>query len=300
MQAIKMTDLHKRYGAQPVLRGLNLEVARGEVYGLLGPNGAGKSTLMHLLLGFLKPEQGALRVLGVAPQQARSRVGYLPERVRYHTHCTPREYLSDLGRCSNMRGHALRQRCAELLRLVRLETVADRRMSSFSKGMLQRLGIAQALLHSPELLLVDEPTSGLDPVGQQELIELLDHLRRQGLTILLCSHHVAELRALCDRVGILFKGRIAVEQRPDALGGGGQLCITTRGPIDPATAAALQSLGPQISVSGQQICFSDDDALQELVLRRLLDSGARIAELRPTHDALTELYRDVTQSESGR
>lgn len=294
MLAIEAHDLHKRYNAVPVLHNLNLSIPHGEVYGLLGPNGTGKSTLLHLLLGFIRPESGTLTVLGVQPKLARGRVGYLPERVRYHTHCTPREYLHDLGVCSNLRGPMLAQRCEELLHLVGLLPAAERRMGSFSKGMLQRLGIAQALLHDPELLLIDEPTSGLDPAGQQELIDLLSALRSQKRTILLCSHQLAEITVLCDRVGILSKGRLALETRLDQVETRGHVVITTKEPISEHARAALVALQAQLRIDACAVYIDDDDALQARVLRVLLDEGARIAEVRPAHDQLIDLYRHVT------
>ena len=182
--AIAAVDLHKRYASLQVLRGLTLHVPAGEVYGILGPNGAGKSTLVHLLLGFLRPDSGQVRIFGRSPAAARDRLGYLPERVRYHSHFTAREYLQALGAFGDLRGRALADRCRTVLIQVGLAAAADRRIGGFSKGMLQRLGIAQAILHEPELLLIDEPTSGLDPAGQHEMIELVADLGRRGHTIL--------------------------------------------------------------------------------------------------------------------
>src|SRR6266511_2953974 len=275
MAAIEATDIHKRFGPLAVLQGLTLRVERGEVYGLLGPNGAGKSTLIHLLLGFLRPDHGRLTLLDTAPTAARSRLGYLPERLNYYAYCTAREYLADMGAFSGLRGPALAQRCRVLLQQVGLAAAVDRRIGGFSKGMLQRLGIAQALIHDPELLLIDEPTSGLDPAGQHELIELLSALRLQGHTILLCSHQLAEVEALCDRVGILRGGRRAAEAR----------------------VAELCALGPAVAVDGREIHIGGEDALQQRVLRALLDAGIGIAELRPSGAGLVDLYLKVTHGQ---
>jgi ABC-2 type transport system ATP-binding protein len=218
--AVEAVELCKRFGPVPVLEGLTLRVAAGEVYGLLGPNGAGKSTLLHLILGLLRPAAGEVCVLGTTPEAARSRIGYLPERPRYHTHLSGRDYLRTLGRLSDLHGAALASRCDELLALVGLLGAAERRVGHYSKGMLQRLGIAQALLHEPELLLVDEPSAGLDPAGQREIVDLLATLRRQGRTILMCTHQLAEAHELCDRVGVLASGRIEAEARVASVEGG--------------------------------------------------------------------------------
>jgi ABC-2 type transport system ATP-binding protein len=294
--AIEAQELQKRYGTLQVLQGLTLRVASGEVYGLLGPNGAGKSTLIHLLLGLLRPDAGRLAVLGLPPAAACRRVGYLPERVRYHTHCTAREYLHDLGVFSNLRGAALTERCRALLQLTGLAAAADRRLGTYSKGMLQRLGVAQALLHSPDLLLIDEPTSGLDPAGQHELLELLAELRGQGRTILLCTHQLAEVEALCDRVGILRGGRLAAEAPVRDLTAPGGVTIMVKGGALPAGLAdTLRALGAD--VAGGELRLGADDALQARVLRLVLDAGLGIAELQPSGSTLIDLYLRVTNGQ---
>jgi ABC-2 type transport system ATP-binding protein len=298
MAAIEAIDIHKRYGPLVVLQGLTLRVERGEVYGLLGPNGAGKSTLIHLLLGFLRADRGQLAVLGTSPAAARSRLGYLPERLNYYAYCTAREYLHDMGGFSGLRGPALADRCRALLEQVGLAAAADRRIGRFSKGMLQRLGIAQALIHDPELLLIDEPTSGLDPAGQHELIELLSALRRKGHTILLCSHQLAEVEALCDRVGIMHNGRLAAAARITDLAIDGAVTITSRAAVLPgALVAELCAIGPAVTIDGREIHIGGDDALQQRVLRALLDAGVAIGELRPFGGGLVELYLKVTHGQ---
>jgi ABC-2 type transport system ATP-binding protein len=223
MLAVEAIDVRKRLGTVCVLDSLTLRVEAGEVYGLLGPNGAGKSTLLHVILGLLRPDRGTLRVLGTAPERARARVGYLPERPRYHAHFAPLEYLRALGALSDLSGPELEARCRDLLALVGLSDAASRRLGQFSKGMLQRFGIAQALLHAPDLLLVDEPSSGLDPAGQREIVDLLLALRRQGHTIVMCTHHLGEAHQLCDRVGVLSRGRLAAEVVVASAGGIGGL-----------------------------------------------------------------------------
>ncbi|NTW02105.1 MAG: ABC transporter ATP-binding protein, partial [Oscillochloris sp.] len=188
---IEIEDLSKSYGSLQVLRGLSLRVAAGEVYGLLGPNGAGKSTLLHLMLGFLKPSSGNLRILGSRSLDGvHAQIGYIPERQRYHTRYTAREYLRFIGEFSGLRGTELSARVDQELRTVGLEDDANRMLSNFSKGMLQRVGVAQALLCDPALLLIDEPTSGLDPSGQREILDLLAAVRDRGHTVFLCTHYL--------------------------------------------------------------------------------------------------------------
>ena len=294
MVAISAVDLWKRYGSLQVLRGLTLHVEAGEVYGLLGPNGSGKSTLMHLLLGFLRPDSGRVRVFDTSPVAVRDRVGYLPERVRYHSHFTAREYLRALGAFSDLRGRALADRCQAVLIQVGLAAVAERRLGGFSKGMLQRLGIAQALLHDSDLLLIDEPTSGLDPAGQHEMTELVTDLRRRGHTILLCSHQLAEVAELCDRVGILAGGRLAAQASLGDLAATKGVTIVPRTQELPAAALnGLRALGPGIEVVGREVNVGGDETLQRLALRALLDAEVSIAELKPRQNGLMELYLQV-------
>ncbi len=295
MAAIETVDLRKKFGAAQALDGLALRVEKGEVYGLLGPNGAGKSTLIHLLLGFLRPDHGKIKVFGLNPSAARNRVGYLPEQMRYHIRFTPREYLYSLGTFSNCGGKTLRSRSQSLLELVGLSKDADRRMSGFSKGMLQRVGIAQALIHEPELLLIDEPTSGLDPAGQREVLDLLKELRRRGHTILMCTHQISEVKQLCDRIGILSGRRLAAEERIDDLERSRGITIVPRCPSLPEEVITrLQALAPVAQLSKGEVQVRDDEAIQRQVLRIVLDAGITIAELRPTGDPIEDLYVRVT------
>ncbi|NJN68657.1 MAG: ABC transporter ATP-binding protein [Chloroflexaceae bacterium] len=212
MDVLDIENLHKSYGRLRVLRGLNLRLTRGEVYGILGPTGAGKSTLIHILMGFLKPSDGTIQMLGTTNlETSRVRVGYLPEQMRYHLRYTAREYLTFLGHLSDMNGAPLRRRVEEELERTGLSHVANQKLATFSRGMLQRVGIAQALLANPPLLLLDEPTGGLDPVSRHEVLDILSRLRSPDRTILLCTHHIDEIEYLCDRAGVLINGRLVVE-----------------------------------------------------------------------------------------
>ena len=192
------------------LRGVTLSVGRGEVFGLLGPNGAGKTTLIKTLLGIIHPSGGEASVLGqpAGSQAARRRIGYLPESLRIDRHHTATSALFYYGRLSGLSDPEIRSRGDELLELVGLKGRHRESVRRFSKGMYQRLGLAQALLHDPDLLILDEPTDGLDPVGRNEVRRVLDRLRTLGKTIFLNSHILQEVEIICDRVAILVKGQV--------------------------------------------------------------------------------------------
>lgn len=294
MSAIVIEGLHKAYDSVSVLRGVNMTVAAGQVYGLLGPNGAGKSTLLHLMMGFLRPDAGRIEVLGLAPNAAHQQVGYLPERLRYHTHCTGREYLHYIGQLGLEHGPALRDRTTALLTLVGLEEAANRRMKTYSKGMLQRIGIAQALLTDPELLLIDEPSSGLDPAGQVEMQELLTELRSRGHTIFLCSHQMDEITNLCDRVGILARGALAAETSLTSLPGTAGIVVTLVELPAEDLDYGLRALDPSITRDGRRITLPvSSPPLQARLLQLLLDEGFTVASLQPTLGTLRDLYLHV-------
>ncbi len=299
MDAIEIHNLHKSYDGLSVLRGLELRVPAGQVYGLLGPNAAGKSTLIHLLLGFLRPNQGSISILGEHDlERVRGRVGYLPERLRYHLRYTGREYLRYLGRFSDMAEPELSRRVAAELQTVGLGDAADRSLATYSKGMLQRLGIAQALLSDPEILLIDEPTSGLDPAGQREMLTLLRELAQRNQTIFLTTHYLEEIDLLCDRVGILYGGRLATELDVRALRTTGRNALITVAQITPAVLAQLQAFGPAVRCSGCEIALQPNTpVLQAQVLRVLLDADIPIIALAPQGRPLEEIYLRVVRGE---
>jgi ABC-2 type transport system ATP-binding protein len=214
---LSVSSLHKRYGATEALAGVSLEVGEAELVGLLGPNGAGKSTLTKIACGLVRPSAGAVTV-GGAPagsEGARRSLGYLAELFRFPGWCTADEVLVLHQRLAGSDGEAGERR--ELLELVGLGGEAGRRVDTMSKGMQQRLGIAQALIGSPKLLLLDEPTSALDPAGRRTVRELLEELRRRGTSVLLNTHLLSEVEHVCDRVVIINRGAIVAEGAPAAL-----------------------------------------------------------------------------------
>jgi ABC-2 type transport system ATP-binding protein len=192
---------------------LNLRVERGHVFGLLGPNGSGKSTTIKMILGLLEPTIGSCRVFGVPSNQVESRidVGYLPESPFFYRHLNGRELVRFYARICGLKGTAVTARVAEVIAWVGLTEAADRRVGTYSKGMLQRIGLAQALVHNPRLVILDEPTAGVDPVGSAAITELILRLKSQGKTVLITSHLLAQIEDICDRVAILDRGRLMVE-----------------------------------------------------------------------------------------
>jgi ABC-2 type transport system ATP-binding protein len=194
-------------------------VEKGEVYGLLGPNGSGKSTTLKILLGLVTATSGETRVFGEDSNSVRSRrdVGFLPENPYFYKFLTGAETVRFFGKLSGMSGDGLEARVEELLELVGLTDAAARRVGSYSKGMLQRIGLAQALVQDPGLLVLDEPTAGVDPVGSREIRDLILELKARGKTVLLCSHLLSQVQEVCDRVGILARGRLVREGRVEDL-----------------------------------------------------------------------------------
>lgn len=198
---------------------VSLKIEPGEVYGLIGPNGSGKSTTMKAVLGLLAPTEGECAIFGRNSLKVDSRrtVGFLPENPYFYKHLTAAETVRFYGRLCGMRGKVLKARIEELLELVGLAEARDRRLKGFSKGMLQRIGLAQALVQSPRLLVLDEPTAGVDPRGSREIRDLILKLKEDGITVFLCSHLLEQVQEVCDRVGIIHRGRLVKEGSLDEL-----------------------------------------------------------------------------------
>ena len=215
--ALAVRGLAKRYARVEALAGVDLEVGEGELVGLLGPNGAGKSTLVKIACGLVRPSSGTAEICGLraGSTEARRRIGYLAELFRFPGWYSADELLELHQRPSGSHGGATER--GDLLELVGLSEARDRRVEEMSKGMQQRLGVAQALVGSPPLLLLDEPTSALDPVGRRTVRELLEELRRRGTSVLLNSHLLSEIELVCDRVAIMLRGRLVAEGSPAEL-----------------------------------------------------------------------------------
>ena len=273
--ALEVQGLAKRYGATAALRGVDLTVAEAELVGLLGPNGAGKSTLVKSAAGLVRPSAGTVRVCGAAAGSppARRALGYLAELFRFPGWASADELLHLHQRLSGSTGGAAER--AELLGLVGLGDEGGRRVEAMSKGMQQRLGIAQALIGGPRLLLLDEPTSALDPVGRRIVRDLLAELRRRGVAVLLNTHLLSEVERVCDRVAIIDHGELMAEGRPDELS-------RPRG-VEVETQAGTQRFEGA----------TRDDV--PAIVERLVAAGERIYDVRLVRSTLEDAYLAVVE-----
>jgi ABC-2 type transport system ATP-binding protein len=210
---IELTGLTKRYGDFTAVGNLDLNIRKGEIFGLLGPNGAGKSTTILMILGLTEPTAGSVSVCGInsttSPVEVKRKVGYLPEDVGFYEDMTGMENLIYTAELNGIPRSEAREKATSLLHRVGLGNETDKRTGKYSKGMRQRLGLADVLIKDPEIIILDEPTSGIDPTGVQDFIHLIRHLSHEnGLTVLFSSHHLHQVQQLCDRVGLFGKGRL--------------------------------------------------------------------------------------------
>jgi ABC-2 type transport system ATP-binding protein len=301
---IETSGLRKTYGAKVAVADLTLQVPQGEVFGFLGPNGAGKSTAVKMLLGLVRPVGGQARVLGRPPGDAAAmaRIGFLPEHFRFHEWMHAAELLDLHGRLYGMDPATRRQRIPELLELVGLTEAARRPLSGFSKGMLQRIGLAQALLNRPALVVLDEPTSALDPFGRRLVRGIIGDLKAQGITVFLNSHLLSEVEATCDRVSFIKEGRVLRTLRLHDLEAG-RLHVELRvDQVTPALQAALAGLGlqPTDGVTPHaptlDLVVPDEDLLP-VIAERTLASGARLYALTPRRASLEQVFLEIVGTE---
>lgn len=214
MNAVEIESLHKSFpghwgkGGVYAVKGVSLQIPQGTVYGLIGPNGSGKSTIMKALVGLLSPDAGSCRVFGQPATAASNRkeIGFLPENPYFYKFLTGEETVRFYGKLCGLQGKALKERTQEMLELAGLKDAAHRRLGGYSKGMLQRVGLAQALVQRPRLLVLDEPTAGVDPIGSRAIRDIILNLKEQGMTVFLCSHLLEQVQEICDNVGILYQG----------------------------------------------------------------------------------------------
>ena len=315
--AVRTAGLSKTYAGRPpvhALQPLDLTVAAGETFGLLGPNGAGKTTLVKLLLGLAHPTAGTAEILGrdVRQPDARRAVGYLPEGHQFPTFLTARQALDVFARMAGVAdGRAAR--ADDLLARVRLSGAADRKVGTFSKGMLQRLGIAQSLMNDPRLIFLDEPTDGVDPVGRREIRDLLEALRAEGVAVFLNSHLLSEVERVCDRVAILKEGELVrigtVEDLtvtgrtwtlrsttipPETLAAlGGTLTLDPAGsPSDTGSSRALAP-PPGAEAVVRSTLVADDRAALNAALDALRAAGVEIEAVEPMRQSLEDLFVSV-------
>ena len=253
------------------VRGLYLEVAPGQVYGLLGPNGSGKSTTLKIILGLVAPTSGSTSIFGRDSREVGSReaVGFLPENPYFYKYLTGAETLRFYGKLCSLRGTRLQTRIDELLELVGLTSASDRRLGGYSKGMLQRIGLAQALIQEPKMVVLDEPTAGVDPAGSRDIRDLILDLKRRGITVLLSSHLLAQVQEICDRVGIVANGVLVREGRVENLLA-----------IEDQTELILQNATPDVLAQ---------------IASLLENSPTRLVEQRQPQTTLERLFLSATQ-----
>jgi len=294
-RAIETERLRKRFGEKLAVADLSLSVGRGEVFGFLGPNGAGKTTSIKMLLGLIAPSAGGGRVLDrpLGDRAARARVGFLPEHFRFQDWLTGREMLRFHGRLFGLAGPALDHRAVELLARVDLLDAADRPLRDYSKGMMQRVGLAQALLNQPDLVFLDEPTSGLDPLGRRLVRDMIRELRSRGTTVFLNSHLLGEVEATCDRVAFVKQGRIVREQSLAGISAGLEVELRVAG-LDERGLAALAQQGELLAREGEtlRLRVGGEEALPA-VAATLVAHGARLYRMTPGRKSLETTFLEV-------
>ncbi len=301
--AVETRSLRKEFGTNIAVRGLTLQVQRGEVFGFLGPNGAGKTTSIKMLLGLVRPTSGDATLLGrpIQDPAARRRAGFLPEHFRFHDWLSAAEFLTLHGQLYGMDAAPLAKRSAELLDLVGLTEFRDRQLRTYSKGMLQRIGLAQSLLNQPELVFLDEPTSGLDPVGRRLVRDIIRSLREQGTTVFLNSHLLSEVEITCDRVAFIKHGEVLrVSRVSDLMDGVTTVTIRARG-FDAAVLRELSRWGEDARAEGSDhilLSVRDEAALAE-INRYLVGLGVDVYAIVPQRLSLEDLFIQVVGTDGG-
>lgn len=276
------------------VRGISFDVHRGDIFGFLGPNGAGKTTTIKVLTGLISPTGGSAELFGKAvPDPAsRRRIGFLPESPYIYPYLTPTEFVQLSGRLSGLGGTALRDRVRDVLRTVGMSHAADRPARKLSKGMLQRTGLAAALVADPELLVLDEPMSGLDPVGRKEVRDLIVDEQRKGRTIFFSSHILSDVETLCDRVAILQSGRVVVSGRLDELlrRDAERANVVLADVGDAQKKALADNWGTVGTVAGRLVLTVDGRDRLQALLRDALASGITVVEVSPLQETLEDLF----------
>ncbi len=289
---LEMEGLVKTYRGVRAVDNVSISVTKGEIYGFLGPNGAGKTTSLRMLLGLARPDNGRTAIRGVDPlddpRTAHTRVGFLPETLSFYRTLTGRQTLRFFA---ELKGVGT-ERVDEYLALVGLQGAGDKRVGEYSRGMTQRIGLAQALLGEPEILILDEPTGGLDPIAHRQVKDLLRDRNRQGVTLLFSSHVLSEVQELANRVGVLRKGKLVAEDTVaklrDKVGLKGTLALTLTNPAPDVAVAVQQLAGVESArLEGNRLIVSCDASLRFDVAKRADEAGGGVVNME-THDASLE------------
>ena len=305
--AINLRNVRKVYkGRVEALRGMEMRVRGGEIFGLLGPNGAGKSTLVKIMMTVVRPTSAEGTILGspVGHKPTLARVGYLPENHRFPRYLSGRQVLEFFAALSNVDRATRKRRAGELIEVVGMSGAADRRIGTYSKGMMQRIGLAQALMNDPDLVLLDEPTDGVDPVGRRDIRNVLMGMRERGKTIFVNSHILSELELICDRVAILFMGQVAKQGSMSELVAGREhyeieLCGDAA--LQPAIWACIPQSdgrladGVSVGMSGVTTVHigTSDSAVVQPLIDRFRAAGLAIRRVQPVRPSLEDLFMDA-------
>lgn len=294
--------LKKEFGSKIAVADLTLQVERGEVFGFLGPNGAGKTTAVKMLLGLISPTSGIGEVLGspLGDHRARNRVGFLPEHFRFHDWLTAEEFLTLHGELYHIPSEQLNGRIPELLELVGLGAYAAVKLRAFSKGMLQRIGLAQAILNDPDLVFLDEPTSGLDPVGRRLVRDIIRELSNGGTTIFLNSHLLSEVEITCDRVAFIRQGEVLTTSSLQSLVEG-ELTVEIRArKLNQDIVSGLERWCQNVRADGDHLSLTlPGEADIPEINQYLVDNGVEVFAIRPKQLSLEDLFIQVVGTEGG-
>jgi len=300
--AIETEGLRKVFGDRAAVKGLTLQVERGEVFGFLGPNGAGKTTSMKMLLGLVAPTSGTASLLGapIGDLGTLARIGFLPEHFRFQDWLTAREFLFLHGELLGMESHDLRVRLEELLDRVGLSAFREKQLRTFSKGMLQRIGLAQALLNRPALVFLDEPTSGLDPVGRRLVRDIIHELKGQGTCVFLNSHLLSEIEVTCDRVAFIRHGEVVRVIELTSLDQNLSLVTIRAAGLTPEALAGLTKWGKDIQANNGQLTMTihSESDLPEIT-RYLVAQNAEVYAITPNRISLEEIFIQTVGEDGG-
>lgn len=295
MTALSLTNVVKRYGAAETVCGVSLDVAAGQRVALLGHNGAGKTTLMKMILGLTPVSAGSIAVLGSRPgsRAARTATGFLPENAAFHSALTGREQLHHFGRLKSVALSA----ADDMLARVGLAAAADRKIRTYSKGMRQRVGLAQALLGRPQIALLDEPTSGLDPISRHEFYDIVDELALSGTTVLISSHALTELETRCDRIAILSSGHLVADGDLAALRKAARLPVrfNVTATMETADSVAERLQGTRVNGHSVALTCQEDEKIE--LLGRITALGQAITDIDVEPPSLEELYRHYSATD---
>ena len=305
-QIVETKNLTKTYNGFTAVDRLTLTIKEGEIFGFLGPNGAGKTTTLLMLLGLTEPSSGTVQVCGYNPTReplkVKSIVGYLPEKVGFYEDLTARQNLGYTAELNNLPRREAAERISELLATVGLSQVADQEVSTFSRGMKQRLGIADIWVKEPKLAFLDEATSGIDPEGIDDVLKLIVSMAKKGMTVVFCSHQLHQVQEICTRVGILAKGHLVAEGEIGRLGrrtiGGGRYRIEAQvAQLNPKLIDSIKRVKEvlEVQASGNSLLISCGKDLRGQIAKTIVDSGSLLLGMKIEEYSLERIYRKYSK-----